>query len=995
MLRSSFYFLLFFVALHGVAQPLSYSFRKLTTTDGLSDDIIRSMAQDKYGYLWIGTANGLTIYNGRDCRVVEADEIARSGLRTPTVTALCKDAKGTMWVGMPSGLYRYDYSSMRFFVQPSTQAFRIQKIFCSGDSLLYLLINNGVKVYNTALQKLAGEFADAATRNLLAEGIHDVCAINKETLCFAADTGLVVYHPSLQKAEVLSLPQPLKNLSQVAAHATGIIWCSSGTTLYRVDQKSVKTFLQLTDDKTMNVDNVINDLLLDNHGRLWAVASRSGFDLYDEKSNRFASFHHDPLQPQSLSSNLAHSLFQSSDGTVWIGTEGYGLNYFHPDQSFFGSLLPSQKTPSLPDAWCRAVAEGAQGHWWIATANGLALYNPATNSYQVFQNKDGEKKQLHSNSVRSVLCASDGTIWIGTSEGLNRYHPQSGSMDFMGEKEGLPSTFIWHMTEDAEHRIWIASRSGIYTFNPVTKKIDDNSKGSLQTLSRLRCRTLFRDAQSRLWLGFDGDGLACYDEITGHVKRWQKKDGDTTSLSNDYVISIAQDKEGTMWVSTVSGLNRYNPSSDNFQRYTTANGLPAARLCALLADDSGRLWMGSSKGLCLLDKSRGYVQTFGEEDGLSSVSFNDQSGCRLRNGLFLFPTVKGIVYFYPASFEKQKPKLPTYLTAFRVYNQPFPLGVNAEAVKKINLEWDQSFFSFTAGSCEYLHPKQTIYAYWLEGFDKGLVYTKERTRNYTNVPGGDYVLHLKSTSNVQDWNVPETVIAIHVGTVFYKRVWFIVLLAGLVLCILYTVYRYRLNQHRKLMALQTKATALEKEKALALYESLKQQLNPHFLFNSLSSLNGLIRKDSEAASAFLDKLSKIYRYILKSRDTETVRVSEDLKLAQTYIQLQQTRFGSGLQLDVSLSEEALNKRIASVTIQNLVENAIKHNVIDAETPLCIFVSDEGDFLVVQNNLQKKLFVESSNKQGLQSLNTLCRYLTGCSLEIEETGKTFTVKIPLV
>lgn len=995
MVRCFFLSLLLCVALYGSAQPLSYSFRKLTTTDGLSDDIIRSMAQDKYGYLWIGTANGLTIYNGHDCRVIGADEIAPSGLRTTTVTTLCKDKEGTMWVGMPSGLYRYDYSSGKFFLQPSTQTLRIQKLFSNDNNLLYLLTNNGVKIYNTSSQKLQGEFSNVVTKNLLASGVHDVCALNNKTLCFATDTGLVVYHSLQQKAEILSLSQPLKNLSQVAADREGNIWCSSGTTLYQVKGKTVKTFLQLVSDAAMNVDNVINDLLVDNRGRLWAVSSRSGFSLYDEKSDRFVTFHHDPLQPQSLSSNLAHSLFQSSDGTVWIGTEGYGLNYFHPDQNFFGALLPSQQTPTLPDGWCRAVAEDAQGRWWIATANGVALYNPVTNTYQVFQNKNGEKKQLYSNSVRSVLCASDGTVWIGTAEGLNRYHPQPGVMDFLGEKEDLLQTFIWHLHEDNQHRIWIASRSGIYTFNPLTKKIDDNSRGPLASISRLRCRTLFRDAQNRLWLGFDGDGLACYDESKGIVKRWQKKDGDTTSLSNDYVISIAQDNEGAVWISTVSGLNRYNASTGNFQRYTIANGLPSARLSSLLADDSGRLWMGSSKGLCLLDKSRRYVQTFGEEDGLPSASFNDQSGCRLRNGLFVFPTVKGLVYFYPSLYQKEQAKSPTYLTAFRVNNRSFPLGVNSEAVKEIDLKWDQSFFSFTVASCDYLHPKGTTYAYWLEGFDKGWVYTKERTRNYTNVPGENYVLHLKSTSNVQDWNVPETIVAVHVGTVFYKTAWFIVLLSAMFLFALYAIYRYRLNQHHRLMALQTKATALEKEKTLALYESLKQQLNPHFLFNSLSSLNGLIRKDPEAASAFLNQLSKIYRYILKSRDTETVRVSEDLKLTQTYVQLQQTRFGSGLQLNVAVSEEALNKRLAPVTIQNLVENAIKHNVIDPETPLCISVTDEGDFLVVQNNLQKKVFVESSNKQGLQSMNTLCRYLTGRSLLIEETEKTFTVKVPLL
>jgi LytS/YehU family sensor histidine kinase len=189
---------------------------------------------------------------------------------------------------------------------------------------------------------------------------------------------------------------------------------------------------------------------------------------------------------------------------------------------------------------------------------------------------------------------------------------------------------------------------------------------------------------------------------------------------------------------------------------------------------------------------------------------------------------------------------------------------------------------------------------------------------------------------------------------------------------------------------------LEKEKTQVLYESLKQQLNPHFLFNSLSSLRSLIRMNPALATDFLDGLSKTYRYLLRSGDSELVLLSEEINFVQTFIQLQKTRFDEGLQLKIELSEELMNKQIAPVTIQGLIENAIKHNTIGDDAPLVIEVTGEAnDYIVVRNNLQRYRSVETSNKKGLEALKTLYRYLTDKPVLVEEDAEYFSVKIPLV
>jgi LytS/YehU family sensor histidine kinase len=208
-------------------------------------------------------------------------------------------------------------------------------------------------------------------------------------------------------------------------------------------------------------------------------------------------------------------------------------------------------------------------------------------------------------------------------------------------------------------------------------------------------------------------------------------------------------------------------------------------------------------------------------------------------------------------------------------------------------------------------------------------------------------------------------------------------------------YKYRVDQQTQVYELKSKAQLLEKEKTTVMYENLKQHLNPHFLFNSLTSLSSLIRIDQKQAGDFLDKMSKVYRYILRNKDNETVPLSEELNFVNMYIQLQKTRFEDGLVVEQHIPEDYFYARIVPVTLQNLIENAIKHNTADPENPLLIQLFIENDYLIVKNNLQKKNYVETSNKQGQISMVALYRFLSPLPVIITETETEYIVKIPLL
>ncbi|MEZ4903591.1 MAG: histidine kinase [Spirosomataceae bacterium] len=286
--------------------------------------------------------------------------------------------------------------------------------------------------------------------------------------------------------------------------------------------------------------------------------------------------------------------------------------------------------------------------------------------------------------------------------------------------------------------------------------------------------------------------------------------------------------------------------------------------------------------------------------------------------------------------------------------------------------------------------------YQLEGYDKNWILEKEGNQRavYGQLDGGDYVFKVRAT-NTHGQSLPIQLLHIHIETPFYKTTWFRGLLAFSALLILVLFLRYRANQRLQIHQLQLQSTRLAKDKAEIQYQNLINHLNPHFLFNSLASLNSLIVADPKQASKFLQKLSVIYRYILQSKEKETVTLEHELHFIKNFVELQKARFPKGLEIHIEVEEAFLEKEIVPVTLQNLFENVIKHNIIDNENPLIINVFVEDNYLVVKNNLQRKSYVETSNKQGLDSLKKLYSYLTTQPFVTLETDHEFIVKVPLI
>lgn len=988
----------------GFCQAPSFNFHQLSTSNGLSDPAIRSITQDKYGYIWIGTINGLNRFNGYEVKVFQHILNDSSSLPENFVPALFSDDSGILWVAEPKGLYQYDYRHNRFVLYPGTTSLSVTKMVKAGTDSICMATNEGLVFFNTrkgTFTRLKDK-SDNSTKQLLSVPFNDFCLTGDGLICIASDTGLVKYTIATARAVLIPIPV-LKEIAfgKIAIDSAKNLWICYGDkkpVLIKIAPDFGKQTLyeQFYVSNSNLRDNRITSIFSDSKGRLWICAARNGLCLYDAAADSFIQYEHDPLQASSISDNLINVVFQDREGLIWLGTEVTGVNYFDADKTLFHIIQPSyHQKVTLPDYWCRAAGEDAAGNLWLGTGSGIARYNPQKNAYTVFQNTADKKNVIHYNSIRSVLCDGD-TVWIGTASGVNRYHISTGKMDFLGDKEQLPLSFFWSIMKDHEGNIWFGCRDGIYRYNKKTNVIENfNNDAVLSKYARYNTLTIYEDSRKRIWFGFYSRGMLMYDAAAQTTRYWAKNLAKPGSLSNNHVISITEDKIGVIWAATLEGLNAWHPQQDSFAHYLHGPGRASENTAGLLTDNQNRLWFAGSKNLYMLDSARRFFTSFDMSNGLPTVDFNYQAAFRSHTGDFVYPTLRGFIQFNPDKYSAQNNISHAYISAFNVYGETAESFINIEETARISLPVNKNFFSLEMIALNYSNPKAIWYAHRLEPFDKEWIYSQERVVNYTNVPGGDYVFHYKTSADKNNWLTPEKTMLIHLDTIFYKTWWFRLLVLALAAAAIYGLYKYRLAQREKVYTLQSKASALEKEKVLVMYESLKQQLNPHFLFNSLTSLSGLITSNPANAKQFLERMSKIYRYILKSRDNETVALTEEIKLAETYTQLQQTRFKEALQVYFNIPEEYLYRKIAPVTIQNLIENAIKHNVIGMDHPLVIHIFIQNDLLVVQNNMQKKKFVETSNRHGLASLQSLYHYLSGQPVAIIEDNHFFTVKIPLI
>lgn len=973
-----------------------YNFNEITVQHGLNDGHIQSIAQDKHGNMWFGSLGGLNRYNGQSIKKFYHSSTNPNSILSGLAITMSLLSNGRFFIGFENGLMEYNYSNSTFRQIIAFKGENIENII-NYKNKLYLTSNKQFYEYDTETDKrMLINFNNVSVKN---KGINKLF-LYKKNVYIATTQG--VYRYNIESKKIFKVDFGIKfdtEIFNIFIDKAGYYWVNKrgNEHVFKIstDKKQVvnldKHFPNPLKNDRIRIDFLANDTL-----KTWILTRNIGILEYDLKSNNILIHKPNKNEIKTINSRFFFSGFCDQEGGIWIGSK-YGVTYFNTKIKQFKNLtFPFVDIENPKRILAQNATEDSYGNLWLGYQDGLAKYNIKNKSYKLFQNI-GEKKILYTNKIRE-LYIKDNYLWIITSRGINRLNLSNDKIEFItGFEEKLNLAFTSFFI-DSENTQWYGCvyGDGLYF-------IKNNGSGKFQSVKEhpylskfgkfFICK-MFMDSKNRLWFGTYDKGLYMFDPKTKDIKVFDESNKKNNSLAGNSVFDINEDKIGIIWVTTNQGLTGINLINNTTQNFTIQNGLNSPSVFSLAIDKKNRIWIGASKELLMLDEDRKRFSSYGVANGLPCSEFTEHSGFLSSNNTILLGTQCGFILFDPLELGNEPKPIRCIINEFKIANKQI-VNYDINEVKQVKLKPFENTIEIEFAGLNYSNPQNVVYAYFLEGIEKEWTYSTTRVAKYLNLPSGTYYLKYKAKDINGIWQNNENVIKIQIATIFYKSWWFKSIITFLIVFLFYLLYRYRRHQELKILELNSRAQNLEREKSVVQYENLKQQLNPHFLFNSLASLNSLVTNNPKMAKQFVDYMSKIYRYLLQVSDNETVLLSQEIDFATTYVKVQQTRFAEGFEVIINVGSEDMHRRIVPVTLQNMIENAMKHNIIDAELPLVIEIYIDEEYVVVKNNLQKKSMVETSNNRGLNQMKALYSYLSDIPIEIEENEKYFLIKIPLL
>jgi PAS domain S-box-containing protein len=817
-------------------------FLHLTQEDGLSQNAGLAFLQDSRGFVWIGTQDGLNRYDGQTFTIYKNDPDDPTSLSYNSINALMEDRAGNIWIGTwGGGLNRFDPRTQQFtrFSHDPNNPMSV-----SSDNVTSLLEDatgaiwvgtlggldrldpqtNGFMHYRNDPNDPASLSSDAVST--LFEDSHGALWIGTGGLSVAG-AGLNMLDRGTGKftrythdpANAQSIGGD--NISAIAQGPDGALWIGTGgfsvegAGLDRFDPQA-GTFTHFKHDEarpdSLSADNVM-DLVIDDEA-LWISTYGSGLNrMALTAPGQFTHYRNNPYFAESLSGDEAWAMLKDRSGLLWIGTARNGLNLLPVNTGQFNLYrhIPDDTNSLAADA-VGAFDEDAQGRIWLAMwASGLDRFNPRTGQFDHVVANPADPKSLASNLVLAVHVDAQDKVWAATlGGGLNRYDPASGEVTRYQHDPANPQSTISDnqvaIFPDGTAGLWIGTFEGLDYFDFKTETFAHylNDPANPQSLSFNQAVSVFVDRDNQLWVGTYGGGLNRLDlnrpenrdPATARFTIYQHDPKNPASLSNDAIFAIHQSPDGTLWFGTQSGLNHFDPQTQQFRAYYEKQGMPNNTVLGILEDDAGYLWITTNNGLAKFDPRTELFTIYTVADGLQSNEFNSNSAFRSRDGTLYVGGVHGFNLFRPENIQPNPVPPPVAVTRFNVFNQPQNVDLSGQT--PIKLSYDQDFISFDFAALDYNKPEKNQYTYKLEGFDQDWIEAGTRPyASYTNVPGGSYTFRVKASNGDSMWNSTGVSLPIEITPPVWETWWFRVLGIVLVIFALAAAFYFRTRSIRQ------------------------------------------------------------------------------------------------------------------------------------------------------------------------------------------------------
>ena len=763
------------------------AFNHLNVEDGLSQSSTTCIFQDKDGFMWFGTQDGLNRYDGYNFKVFKNNADDTTSLSDNFIFSIFEDESGTLFIETQSGKINKYNPVNESFKTVSKSDINLHNV--KINSVLAVYYDKSDVIWTGGLSKETGLKME-----------------NKRT----DETKVYQHSPSdkfsLSDDKVYSIMQDSK----------GTLWVGTVNGLDKLDEKTGKFqhFRNIPGDPNSLSDNWVWPIFEDSKGNVWIGTVKGGLNKFDQETNTFINYKNDASNPKSISDNYIFSIYEDRSGLIWVGTNTGGVNYFDPSSQVFEHYynVPENKN-SLSDNTVYSMCVDRKGNYWIGTRNGgLDKFDYNQKKFTNYSHNPANPNSLINNSVQTIYIDKSGTLWLGTfSSGMNSFNPESGIFKSYVNNPSNPNSItdnrIYAICDDREGMIWIGTYAGgLNKLNRTNGSITSykHSDNDSSSISSNNVWSIIEDNSGQLWLGTFGGGVNMFDKSTQKFKHFRNNPADPESIGDDNIIRVFKDSKGNIWIGTTKGLCRYYADSNKFKMYSEKDGLSNNFIYGILEDNKGNLWLSTNNGLSKFNPESETFNNYYAEDGLQDNEFNQNAFAKdYKTGNLLFGGLNGFNVFNPDKITGNTFVPPIKFTNYTRYNTDDQEGKpiiekGISDMDEISVTYKDNIVTLEFAALSYYNNYNNQYRYKLEGFNDNWIQLGNNNKvTFTNLSPDDYVLKVVGSNNDGVWNETGASLLIHVSPPWWKTniayAIYIVLFLGL----LYSIRKFEIDRREQ------------------------------------------------------------------------------------------------------------------------------------------------------------------------------------------------------
>ncbi len=938
-------------------QNLPYKTYTLPTNGTVSK--INCLYQNTQGYILVGVTTGLYKFDG-----INFYTVSKESNVPENVTAIYETRDGNIWIGFNDGKLGW-LKNNKLVLQNPEEGFpvkTIKKIIQDSTGVVWIATaGEGIYFYTN------NHFYNINVDDGLSDNYVYDLAISTSGIIATTDRGLNTCRLQGNKKIISSftsknnLPDNIvRAIENINGSEFWIAMQDEGIGTYSSNWASYEGYEYQPKRKFGQVE----DLLLS--GNTLYAASNLGLISYEILGTRTLR------KERLISAAKTNHLLKDTEGNIWAAGN---------DQLIRASANKLQPLITLPQdqaANLHTLLIDDDKDLWMNVSSGLKHLSKNENgkwTEQIF------RLPISINAhISSLYEDKYENIWIGTmGNGVMVLDAKTGRFRKLNEVPVLSAASILSITGNSDH-IWIASLEGAVhiTLNTSNKSIigqyqSDNTQQINQNIGTNYIYDIYTCSKGKTWFATDGKGLTVLEN--GKFTHYTSGNG----LKSEVIYKVTEDQKGNIWFSTFdAGVVKFNGKS--FKYFGIEQGLSDLNITSLASDKNENILVSHKKGIDVINTATETISYLDAEQGITEVNTDLNTLTRDTEGSIYF-VANNSVYQYNSRLSISQPKI----LIERI--QLFLNDVQAKNGHVFDADEDNISFYFTG--LYYSTPERIQYQYKLENYDREWITTMDRRKDFPKLPPGTYTFKVRASLNKNFINANEASFTFTIQKPVWLRWWFIALTGIFVAGVLFWYIKDREKRLKKW-------ERLEKEKIQSQFETLRNQVNPHFLFNSFNTLVSEIEDDPRRAVEYVERLSDFFRSIVTYREKDLISLKEELNIIKDYLFIQRKRYGNAFITNINISsQEEIQYMVAPLTLQLLAENAMKHNAILKDKPLLLEVFIENDWLVVRNNVNPKKQPEVSTRLGLQNIIKRYELLTGKSVIIHKDEKYFSVQIPII